>query len=82
MPPLPLRASVNDKDWSPRRYEGLIVKLDGIVQVQASVCAYDVPRGTVTRAVLDERGGIQLAPGTTNEIWIEKVSGIVEVSRA
>lgn len=80
MRPLPLRASSNDADFDPGDFVGLVVKLDGVEQPASTVMAYDIPAGSVTRVVLDDAGHLQIAPGC-DEIWVETVFGIVEVSR-
>lgn len=53
------------------------VYLDGVEQTHVSVA--DDELGQVTRCVLDEKGRIQVNPAKSDEVWIETVTGKVEV---
>lgn len=77
---VPQSCSVGDPDYDWDLGSRLIVALDGTVQT--SVIAYDIPAGTVTRHVLNDKGHAQVDPNNEGEVWMETVSGVVEVTLA
>lgn len=77
MSEIPRRLSVHDKGYDHNVGVALVITLDGVEQ--RSVVAYDIDASTVTRHVLDGKGNAQVEPGT-DDVWVETVTGTVEVT--
>lgn len=56
----------------------LVIWLDGVEQ--RFVRTYDLDEGFVVRMVLDSEGHTQINPEVPDEVWVEKVHGVVEVT--
>lgn len=66
-------------DWFAEHSEGKVhrIFLDGVEQRQVSMADEDL--GVVDRCVLDDQGRVQINPDQPDEVWIERVSGTVEI---
>jgi hypothetical protein len=65
--------------WQDTQRDGKIAKvfLDGVEVVQLTMA--DEEKGEVRRGVLDADGYLQVDPNIEDEIWVETVTGKVEI---
>ncbi len=72
-------SDVSYADWFAEHLGGKVhrILLDGVEQRHVSMA--DEGLGIVDRCVLDDQGRIQSDPNNSEEVWLEQVSGKVEI---